>query len=271
MSAVRPFHHPRPTLRAILLLAAAAGAWLRAAAPEDHTWVPRSTSIDARGQTTTRYSHFYKGLRVWGSSGISHGAAPGSMLQEPAWEGDPRQPGWSVALTPRLSPEQAQAKYLEAAGPLASPPVIQSSAQVIFPIYVSFVPAYPQGRPLNATDVVTYLAGTVLAYDLHVQATDGLMDGTELLLDASTGETLLELSDDETAATPVKGLGRTFYSGEKILNTTTYNGGWLFYLIDITRGVVFDASGNGIPGLGNMVLDFRSLDPVKYVLSMDNR
>jgi hypothetical protein len=173
-----------------------------------------------------------------------------------------------VELTPRLSLEQARAKALETAGHLASPPLIQSSAQVIFPIYASFVPDYPQDRPLNAMDVVTYEAGAVLAYDLHVQATDGLLDGEELLLDANTGETLLELPDNETVATHASGLGRTFYSGEKAIDASIPDGGGPFRLVDITRGVTFDSSGNGIDGLGNAVLDFRSmslLDPSGFI------
>ena len=243
--------------RTLLVVAVTAGAWLRGAAPEDHTWVTRSASTDALGRTTTRYTHFYKGLRVWGSCGISHAPAPGGRLTGPAWEGDPRQPAWSLDLTPRLSLDQARAAFLQTAGPIAAQ-VLLASEQVVFPIYATFVPVYPVDRPLNATDGVSYVAGLVLAYDLHLQATDGMTEGEEVLLDATTGATLLELPDADTAATRAPAQGLTFYSGEKGIETSIPDGGGPYQLVDLTRGSVFDPGGAAIPGTGNTVLDLRA-------------
>jgi len=210
---------------------------------QDHTWVPRATFTDEQLHTHTRYVHYYKGLRVWGSEGISHESATSPMV----WDGPHRQANWNLELK-GMAPALAQRTALGRFGPLAELPLILGTEEVVYESHARALLKDYGAAPPNAVDLLDYVQGVTQAFAFDVEAGDGSEE--ELVVDAATGTVLEDVPLDESASVPsiASGLGRDrgYPYREFFLNVSTPDGGSTFQLVDLTRGKGGVFGGNAV-------------------------
>lgn len=195
------------------LLLAPLGVFLAAAPPTlgpGHTLTPRSQWTDELGQTHIRYTHRYRGLRVWGSEMVDHlgpGAAP---------------PTLNLALSTHVSPKfQAF---------LASPPA--EGEPVLWPDYVQVPADNGSNAELMDRDLVDYRDAFYIA--AQTDPDDPGADAWDFIVDAETGEVLEQIPVQLPDQTPSQGIGNSLYQGAVTLDTTATGAGFL--LQDLTRG-----------------------------------
>jgi hypothetical protein len=198
------------TLRAFVGLLGCSSRLFPSSAPLElqpgHTLVPRLSFTDQLHERHTRLVHYFRGIRVWGSEAIIHLDPQGRRLPDPAPSPDlamaeDAAPGTSLLrplpirlkLVPKLDPEQARQALRRELGPAGAKAVFHRCEEVIFPVYRSFVPERPAGRPLNAEDAVRVLEGHRLAWLVRTEVAEqdpgqGLWD---CLVDARTGALLV--------------------------------------------------------------------------------
>lgn len=224
---------------------------------------PRLTFTDSLGQTHTRLTQTYQGLRVWGWELVSHGQTldPGIALANPQ----------GLDLTPSVTLAAAQQAILPALGATAAS--FSSSELVIYPRLLD-LPSGAGGRPLNAAQVHQVVSGYALAYLIRaeVSGTRALNAAWDCLVDAHTGALLKRLPVNEGLAADsgaslvavqvlpstapqagdvraAVGLGRSQYSGT--VNLSTSIGGSGFLLLDTTRGQGGVFGGNAVTDMAH--------------------
>jgi Zn-dependent metalloprotease len=209
---------------------------------EENAFVAGRALTDEFGQTHTRFTQMYQGVKVYGGEMIAHMDARGRMLAPT----DAAMRNIRLNVQPSLQAGEAIAvanRELAPKGPYATAP---KAELVIFPITTQVKVGKGEGALSYSDEVVRY----ALAYHVHTELENGTGETahTDFMIDAHTGGLIQKWSTLETAA--ATGTGTSQYSGTVSINTNTVSGG--YEMRDTVRGMNFDTrnlnhatSGNG--------------------------
>ncbi len=200
---------------------------------EQHSFVMQRYDQDAQGQIHTRFTQYYKGVRIWGGEVITHVDAKGNEL--PLTSALKQDVDVDVAPTlSRVEVMKIVTADLAPKGPYAREPTVEL---VIYPETTREILAAPMRKEdaeLNATDLVTRVSRYVLAYYVHTELENpGDTRHTDYLVNALTGA-IIEKWDSLHTSNAI-GTGNSQYSGTVNLNTNSVTGG--HELRDLTRAV----------------------------------
>jgi hypothetical protein len=240
----------------VTLLLSVLSALLAAAPPaaslelgNGHSLAPRASFTDQLGQTHTRFDHYYRGLRVWGSDTISHSgpglgqgrpALPRLLARTPGTGTEVQAAPLPVDLTLTVPLEQAQQAIRQHLGAAGGSARLNHLETVLYPEILDS-PALPGLG--NAAQVLRLCQGYSPAY--QVQAEAGA-ERWEYLVDAHSGA-ILERLPLELTEQPVQNPGQTLYSGKVTLDTLAYGDHTL--LVDQRRTRSGPLQGNAVTDL----------------------
>ena len=161
---------------------------------EDETFKVRRVSVDETGAKHVRLDHYYKGIRVIGSTGMVRADRDGVVLDEEAR--DVRR-GVALDTKPSVTAEQAR-KVVEARPERTGTPLLEPRSElVIYPIKQRVViatgaPVTGQETDLDALDVENRVVAYKLAYQIETvdHRENGPVSAHRFFVDAQTGEVL---------------------------------------------------------------------------------
>ena len=195
---------------------------------ENNGFAARQTGTDELGQTHTRFSQTYQGVKVFGAGMITHMDARGRMLTPT----DDARRGIRLNTQPSLRMDEAIATAHQDLAPLGAYANAPKAELVIFPITAQVKIGRGEGALSYKDEVVRY----TLAYHIHTELENGAETAhTDYMVDAHTGAILDKWSTLETAG--ATGTGNSQYSGTVSLNTNTASGG--YEMRDTVRGMNF--------------------------------
>jgi Zn-dependent metalloprotease len=176
----------------------------------DDTFRIRNVQIDENGDRHVRLDHFYRGLRVVGSTGALRTDRDGGTREE---RSDGLRKGIAIDTKPRLSEREARA-VVDARPERTGRALIEPRSElVIYPVKQRFViatgaPVTGQEEDLNALDVETRVVEHRLAYQIDTldQGRGAPHASHRFFVDAGTGGVLEVRSHDES----VQGIGNTY-------------------------------------------------------------
>jgi len=187
---------------------------------------------DSFGYFHTRFEHYYKGVKVFGSYVVSHqnqkgGFAPDTLqLVSDGLNFDAAQ------LVPSISKSTALNAAKKHWGVNTSMRTLQNDL-VLYPIQHQEAKAAKAEKSLSADDMRTVIDGYKLAYFMDISVKDGFGERV-YVIDANTG-TPITWWNNIQSDTPATGTGNSQYSGTISINTAQQAGG-NYVLQDLTRG-----------------------------------
>ncbi|MCC6556281.1 MAG: M4 family metallopeptidase [Polyangiaceae bacterium] len=160
----------------------------------DDTFEVRNVNADEHGEKHARLTHYYKGVRVLGSTPVIHTDRDGATRGERV---DGLRTGIAIDTTPRLGEGEVRA-VVEAQPERTGEPLIEPRVElVIYPVTQRFVKATGavvtgHEKDLNAVDVERRVVGYKLAYQIETldRGSAEPLSSHRYLVDASTGEIL---------------------------------------------------------------------------------